>query len=533
MAKQKDHPMAACMITNRLNVEFWQLATREPQAPQRASFDAEYNAAEREKYERELYFHNKILEALSAAELGDGFPLAVWVAEKLAPCGVRDVHVIIHDRDKDEYGLDASLHPHIVVRFEGEGGGREPRTLANVARLLGVERQYIDRPKQGKYGIDNLLSYMCHVKYPEKYQYPVEDFASVVVASDGQTYEQIYHARREEWLNGRGAVKAKEAEQAVDGLIERILDGRITRQMIFLDRKLQGIYARNRKKVEDALFTYGKGKFEKAKREVLENKWSMVVIYFSGHAGDGKTLYARYLAENLNAWFLAKHGEDWQCFDAAAQHSLDNYNCEEIIIMDDLDGDSFSPADWKRLLDNHTTQLIAARYHDATPIAKVLMITSTKSPLEFFEEIALGNHEDLGQYIRRITAQAEVLKCIEQSEDGNINLDGVSFRMAFPRKVDPYLYGANAIPLEYALKGESREYAAEAASVRMLGMVEKAQIPRPKPFPAGWKERLLSLTPEQLIAMTDEAEAREKAAAALPAPAPAPEITPEIIDLPF
>lgn len=132
--------------------------------------------------------------------------------------------------------------------------------------------------------------------------------------------------------------------------------------------------------------------------------------------------------------------------------------------------------------------------------------------------MALHDVEDLGQYIRRITVRVKLLKCIEQDEHGNINLDSVSFQLSFPRKVEAYTYGEFVLPLEYAFKGEDKEYGAEAATLRLLGMTAKAQLPAPKPYPDGWKERLLKITPEQLLQMTMEAEIREKTAA-LPAPA--------------
>ena len=518
MAKsKKDHPMAGFMLTNQFNPKYWQWATISPPTPPMVqSWDEEYNARERKKYEWQLTIYTGLLEALAAAQAGDIFPLTRWVAEVLMPCGVCAVYGVLHDRDHDEYGVLVEPHATIVVVFTKFDDNRSPRTLTNVSRRLGVKPECIERPKQGRYGLDNILSYPCHIKYPEKYQYLPEEFASVIVDPSGATYNQIYEARYEAWMNGRGKVEEKKAVEAVDGLIERILDGKITRQMIFLDKKLKRIYARNRSKIEDALYTYGQGKFEKAKRDVSENKWSMVVIFLQGRAGYGKSLYARYFAENLNTWFSAKSGEHWQCYDAAASNGLDDYNCEEIIILDDLSHLSFSQSDWKRLFDNHTTQRIAARYHDAAPVARVLLMTSTKSPHEFFEPVALHDVEDLGQYIRRITARAEVCKCIEQNERGELNLSAASFKLSFPRKVEAYLYGENRLPLEYAFRGEDKEYSAEAASLRLLGMVVKAQLPAPIPYPEGWKERLLSITSEQLLQMTAEAEERETTALSAP-----------------
>lgn len=501
------------MLVNQLNQAFWQWATISPPTPPCGkSGDEEYDKKERKKYEWQLSIYRGMIEALMAARAGDIFPLCCWVAKVLEPCGVLEVHGIIHDRDMDEYGLPEKIHVTIVVLFTKSNDGTSPRTLANVARRLGVTLGSIQRPDPGRYGMDKILSYPCHIKYPEKYQYDPAEFASVIVAKGGKTYEQLYAARYESWMNGRGKAQTKKARASVDGMLERILDGKLTRQMIFRDRKLRGIYSRNPSRIDAALYSYEQGEFEKAKRDIEDNQWSMVVIFLEGPAGYGKSLYARYFAENLNTWFSAKNGKGWQCYDAAATHSLDDYTCEEIIILDDLSYNSFSAADWKRLFDNHTTQRIAARYHDATPIARVLIMTSTKSPYEFFKPLAQQNSEDLGQYIRRITVCAKVLNRIKKNESGKLNLDSVSFQLSFPQKVAPYTYNDFCLPLEYMFIGEEKEYSAESASFRLLGMVEKAQLPTPKPYPEGWKERLLAITPEQLLQMTEEAESREKAA---------------------
>lgn len=514
---KKDHPMAGCLLTNQLKAEFWQWATISPPTPPKVkSWDEEYNAQERKKYEWELTRHLGLSEALAAAQAGDIFPLTRWVAEVLAPCGVCAVYGVIHDRDYDDYGLRVEPHATIVVVFTKSDDNQSPRTMANIARRLGVKPECIERPKPGRYGMDNILSYPCHIKYSSKYQYSPEEFASVIVDPSGATYDLIYASRYEAWMNGRGKVQTKQAEEAFDGLVERILDGKITRQMIFIDRKLQGIYARNPSRIEYALYSYGQGKFERAKRDIEDNKWSMVVIFLEGNPGYGKSLYARYLAENLSTWFSAKSNERWQYYDAAATHSLDDYNCEEIIILDDLSRSAFSAADWKRLFDNHTTQRIAARYHDAAPVPRVLILTSTKSPYDFFGPIAQRDVEDLGQYIRRITIRAKVLKGIERDENGKTKLDSMSLQLSFPQKVESYKYGDFCLPLEYAFRGEEKEYSAETAALRLLGMVAKAQIPAPKPYPEGWKERLLAITPEQLLQKTEESEAREKTAFIVP-----------------
>ena len=59
-------------------------------------------------------------------------------------------------------------------------------------------------------------------------------------------------------------------------------------------------------------------------------------------------------------------------------------------------------SDWLKLLDPYMISPISARYHNKIGSAKVIIITSTKKPIPFFEIAKENDNEDSGQFVRRI-----------------------------------------------------------------------------------------------------------------------------------
>lgn len=97
-----------------------------------------------------------------------------------------------------------------------------------------------------------------------------------------------------------------------------------------------------------------------------------------------------------------KFNQTWDYCITASTNAFDEYNGQEILFLDDIRGDSLTVSDWLKLLDPFMISPISARYHNKMGAAKVIIITSTKEPLEFFEQAKGNIGEDLGQFIRRI-----------------------------------------------------------------------------------------------------------------------------------
>jgi len=81
---------------------------------------------------------------------------------------------------------------------------------------------------------------------------------------------------------------------------------------------------------------------------------------------------------------------------------FDEVNGEEILLLDDVRGDSLTASDWLKVLDPYNISPVSARYQNKIGAAKIIIITSSKHPLTFFYYTKGNAYEDLSQYVRRI-----------------------------------------------------------------------------------------------------------------------------------
>ena len=207
--------------------------------------------------------------AVDGAEglLDSGEQLMQHLVQRLEAAGyeVEAAYGVVHDKDEREVWdeLKSKLvtelkprHLHGVFRFaKGKGG-----TIEQLAEAFGVEPQYVEKAGRGKYAFDNMLSYLTHAKYPEKYQYaPAE-----VVTAKGEDYQGIDAARRDAWIKGRASIKAKRAAEGVEHLVDQVLLGELTYEQIMLTDELFEVYARNKRVIDEALMTFGQRRALKA-----------------------------------------------------------------------------------------------------------------------------------------------------------------------------------------------------------------------------------------------------------------------------
>jgi hypothetical protein len=118
---------------------------------------------------------------------------------KVAAC-----YAIKHNEDQkelwDEYNCQyiscmATNHIHIVFKFADNSG----KQLDEIAEIVGIAPQFVEKPRTGRYAYDNMLSYLIHIKYPDKYQYK----AAEVVTLAGRDYMNISRERHKAWMDGR------------------------------------------------------------------------------------------------------------------------------------------------------------------------------------------------------------------------------------------------------------------------------------------------------------------------------------------
>lgn len=311
-----------------------------------------------------------------------------------------DVHAILHNKDELElydpetestYTQLKEPHVHILLKFS------KGATLSELSAHLGIQPQYIEKAKSGRYSYENKLAYLIHAKDSNKHQYNPKAVFTLL----GEDYFSIYQKKYVDWQKGKTLKTAKNASIELPLLIENILEGKITKDDIFESKSLSSIYASNRSKVNEAFSTLGEMKSHQTIKAIENSEFKKTIFFIHGSAGTGKSKLADMVVKKLLK--LAKvNGQNWSKQTAASTNIADEFNGEEVWILDDLRGYSLTGSDWLKLLDPHRISPISARYHNKMGSARVIILTSSLHPYDFFIYTKDGGREDLSQYIRRI-----------------------------------------------------------------------------------------------------------------------------------
>lgn len=315
---------------------------------------------------------------------------------------VSDAYAIIHDKDINEvYDLETrkiktepeNLHAHILLKFS------KGATLINLALQLGIEPQYIEKAKSGRYAFDNFLAYLIHAKDSDKFQYDPRE----VITLQGKDYLEVVTERHKGWKEGRAKKDISKSNTSLDEIYLQILNQQISKQEILSDPKLQILYALNKTKINEAFMTLGEIKSNATKQALENGEFKKTIIFITGKSGLGKSRFAKSFVKELIS--LANiNNYSWSDVVTAGTNIFDEVNGEEVLLLDDVRGDSLTASDWLKLLDPYNISPISARYHNRMGSARVIVITSTKHPLEFFIHTKGNEKEDLAQFIRRTTS---------------------------------------------------------------------------------------------------------------------------------
>lgn len=383
-----------------------------------------------QQLEEEYWLSNDYKSIIQKAKDGNCRPLLEMIIQKLEEHDIiaKEAYIIKHDKDKvtiwnpdkmkNEIN-DKEEHVHALLKFE------KGASLKKIALAIGVEPQYLEKLKSGRYGYDNCLAYLVHAKDESKYQYHPEEVITLL----GEDYTSLYHRNMKTWVKDRATKKAKETNLSIDWLIEKILAGEVTKSNIMLTDDYYTIYGQHKRKINEALDTAGERKSFQAIEDIDSGKFKKTIIFLQGESGQGKTKLSKSII-NISQRIAFNNGYPWDSCSTASTNAFDEYNGQDVLFLDDMRGDSLTVSDWLKLLDPYTISPISARYHNKMGAAKLIIITSTKAPLEFFS-LAKGNFgEDLGQFVRRIDLLAEVGDNIKLSKP--VKLESMTSPFSIP-----------------------------------------------------------------------------------------------------
>lgn len=77
-----------------------------------------------------------------------------------------DYAVVLHDKDKNADGTDKKPHWHVAITT-----GNNPKWNSALSKELGIEPNYIEKPRN----LDRALEYLIHYNDIEKHQYSIDD----------------------------------------------------------------------------------------------------------------------------------------------------------------------------------------------------------------------------------------------------------------------------------------------------------------------------------------------------------------------
>lgn len=344
----------------------------------------------------------------------DALSLGTYLVERLEAfgCKVKDAYAIIHDKDEQDRWNEVTRqydrvpkerHIHAVFRFADR---KSSASLERLAGFLGVEPQYVEKPKAGRYAFDNMLAYLVHAKYRDKYQYPAQEVATL----RGKDYMDIHAERREVWARGAATIKTKNANESADYLRDLILEGSVSKEQVMLTDDLFTVYSRHKNMMDEAFGAYGQRRAYQAAAKLRNGDFRTTVVFIWGEAGSGKTHFAKEAI--ARALVMARErGENWQLYRAATANPLDDWQGQEIIFLDDLRGSAMEANDWLLLLDPVNASPARARYANKQEVApRLIILTATIPPDQyFFYTRNKGNvDEALDQFIRRLAAIVQV-----------------------------------------------------------------------------------------------------------------------------
>lgn len=368
------------------------------------------------------------------------------------------------------------IHIHILIRAVAREHGVSVR---EAAEAWGIEENFIRFPKdsngtdleKGRYAFENQGAYLPHAKQPEKHLYPFSQVATLFGA-DYRAWAEAHFGKWTEFRAKKEAVKDVEHIQTfIDGcrfgeiLKEQIMapgpDGTLRTNPLY--RIYTGFYGEKMDKplgpvIDRMLREAAAGRMGIAVHDLEKGLAQKVILFVTGKAGMGKSVFAEGLCRALADLY------GYRTYRAASRNAVDDYDGAEIMLMDDVRGAALGIEDWLTLLDPHHANPMAARYKNKPALApRVIVITSSKSPLEFFyfaKGIGGGDRaEAMDQFFRRIMLQLRVLN---PYEFGFYNIQALR-----PQRVAPY---------ELEVPGSAED---EFEGLDVITGLEWAQVPLP------------------------------------------------------
>lgn len=293
------------------------------------------------------------------------------ILENLKKCSASQVFSILHDKDKikqdDGTTIPKRKHHHFAIRFEN------PTLLSVVANIFEFppeDYHFIQKAKNWK----ACCRYLLHLDNKDKHLYDIKELLCIKGTKDDYYNIAI----------GKAQYVTTDADLFPDfGDFDKVP---YKQQYIDIYNNVDEPKRRNllvselNKTWENYL---QKRRFEMEKKKVK-------VVFVEGAAGSGKSTFAQSLAINNKKSF---------CVSSSSNDVLQDYTCEDYLILDDLRDTTFTFEDLLKLLDNFVISTVKSRYKNKLFLGDYIVITSAKPLRDWY----LDTPEDRKQLFRRIS----------------------------------------------------------------------------------------------------------------------------------
>ncbi|MDK0888501.1 Rep family protein, partial [Clostridium perfringens] len=272
--------------------------------------------------------------------------------------GLEKYILILHDKDTDEIGSLKAPHVHLYLKFS------MPYDSKYISQWFDIEEQYINKIK-GRW--KDVASYSVHRNAPDKFQYDVKEVFS--------NYDWLSDLNKSEKISKNNERKEEIIELIVNGVI---------REYNYFEYITPVEFDKYKRSIDNA-FKYRLDKIKGVDRK-------MDVIFMTGDSGTGKTTYAKEIAKQRNFSVYVSSGSN---------DVLDDYKGQDCLILDDLRPSCMGLSDLLKMLDNNTSSSVKSRYRNKVLECKLIIITTTLSIDNFFNNVFMEEKETVVQLKRR------------------------------------------------------------------------------------------------------------------------------------
>lgn len=277
---------------------------------------------------------------------------------------VKEYAYIVHDKD------DTRPHIHCMIRFH-----HAVPTSAILKRCNDIKEGVIEFQQLVKcHSWKGAITYLTHKNAPGKYQYTDDAVVSnydwtADVVKNKVSIDDVLSLVRDKILSGFSPYDVRIAIDNLDG----------------------NAYAKYKNKIE-AQITNSNIIYENINKGVTRN---MKVLFFYGDAATGKSSMAKNFAISKGYSFYIS---------GCGKNMFDDYQGQDVIILDDLRDSQMPFSEFLKVLDNHIDSNVACRYNNKSiRWCKYIIVTTTKTPEQFYNGVTDSFGEEKKQILRRFT----------------------------------------------------------------------------------------------------------------------------------